>query len=366
MAGVARGDSIKPGRWTWSAGRLAPEARAIVDAKLRALWPLWEGGGGVYNVGRKRLAAGTLTSGVTWTPGPAGMGTVSDGGANHYLALPTDPMLEESGSALVVFSGAAIAGNEQLLHTYNTTANFEGFWLALVSDGSLRYQAYDASTKRIGMTSAQAGYGDGKPHAVGITFPRVTTEPDAFMVVDGSVAAIDGASPTANWSFGASANNRLYENGGAFFNEGLFNVYLVAHFDLLTQAELQALTRDPLSLLRPWRPPQAAGGGTTHALSGTLPLALALDAAIEVRRALAASLPLTLAPSGTIEVRRALAGALPLALQLSGALSTEPAVLGDVTVSDAARGGAAASLAALGGLGLGDAAARGALEVSDG
>ena len=107
--------------------------------------------------------------------------------------------------------------------------------------------------------------------------------------------------------------------------------------------EAMRWTADPFAPLRVWRPVQAAGG-TTHALSGALPLALTLDGGlavrralggalpfalslagpIEVRRALGGALPLALALAGPIEVRRALGGALSLALQLSGALSTGP------------------------------------------
>ena len=155
---------------------------------------------------------------------------------------------------------------------------------------------------------------------------------------------------------------------------------------VLTAGEIRRIARDPFGMLRPWRPVPAGGGGTTHALSGTLPFVLAVDSGLEVRRGLSSALPLALTLGGPVEVRRALAGALPLALtlggpvevrralggtlplalQLSGALATGPAALGDLAVSDAARGGLAATVAAFGGIGLVDTAASGGLEVSDG
>ena len=165
---------------------------------------------------------------------------------------------------------------------------------------------------------------------------------------------------------------------GRYFFAGIWN-------RALTATEIALVYRDPFGMFRPWRP-LTAGGATTHVLTGTLALTLALDAPLEVRRTLAGTLPLTLAlggpievqrglagtlplalaPSGAVEVRRAFAGTLPLALQLSGAPAGGPLAIGDVVVSDAARGGLAAGDAPLGGIGLGDTVANGALEVSDG
>ena len=109
----------------------------------------------------------------------------------------------------------------------------------------------------------------------------------------------------------------------------------------------------------------SGGGGVRRSVGGTLPLVLAPSGGIEVRRALAGTLPLALTPGGGIDMRRSVAGTLPLTLQLTGALAGIAADVGAVTVSDAPTGALAAADAAVGGVALVDAA-HGNLEVSDG
>ena len=222
------------------------------------------------------------------------------------------------------------------------------------------------------------------------------------LVVNGRLA---GTTTTSGVMGGVSSSPRLWDAGaGDLESTGVLLLATVGR--ALTVEEAAAWTRDPFGPLRPWRR-TAAGGPTTHALSGSLATSLALDGPIEVERALAGelatavdvssaldvrravagtlpldlefggdleisgavalsgSLPLDLEFAAPVEVDRALGGSLPLALALGGPLSTGPDSIGDVIASDAPVGTLTLADLAHGAIALADTA-HGSLEVSDG
>ena len=375
MAGVVRSHDVAPPRANWGFRNSAPEWRWFWRG-CRGLWRLdypdtaynvttrdgGDAGGG--HIGWDGASVATTPFGRGVAAGGGMAVTSPDPGFWHdavaertwfgvctieRAAAGSFDLFIEGGSAGGVDLSYAAASDRLRCTFYPGAANVD----LTIADDPMRLVAWAATYWDTDNTGTF--FVDGR---------RVGTA-----ATSGAMAA-HGAQPVL-WGSSAGSDGTLL----------LFGVATRAWGD----GEATRWTADPFASLRVWRPVQAAGG-TTHALSGTLPLAFTLDGDLAVRRALSGTLPLALTLdgglavrhalggtlplaltlAGPIEVRRALAGTLPLALQLSGALATGPAALGELVLSDAAPGGLAATVAAFGGIGLVDTAASGGLEVSDG
>ena len=357
MAGLVRSHDVAPPRANWGFRNSAPEWRWFWR-QCAGLWR-FDYPDTAYNIATRDVgdAGGEHVGwdGASVATTPFGRGTAAGGG---MAVTSPDPGFWHDAIAERTWFGVCVI-------TRSASGSFTVF-----NEGAPNGAGGASLTYKAAVDQLECAFGPGNAQVDFIT-PEDPTKLIAFAMTYRDQDNVGSYFVNGHLVGTATTSGNMASHGAtpAVWDSSTATDGTLLLFGVATRAwgdgEAMRWTADPFAPLRAWRPVLAAGG-TTHALSGTLPLALTLDGSLAVRRALGGALPLALTLDGPIEVRRALGGALSLALQQSGALSTGPAALGDLAVSDAARGGLAATAAAFGGIALVDTAASGDLEVSDG